>query len=518
MTEVHAFRADLAGERQGSDGAWPSAVEATDPADGAENAVALAPPVPAPGDQAGLVAEDGTRLVAGLAWEIASGPESPVLRKGARQILRLPTRRARLADAGSGPCGSLLLQMGADLTTVHFPAATGPWAFIAEIPQPDAAPSIWMALADIAATGESDRRTGGEVPAVTPRPGPELTFQDPEDALGTLEELLGITDIAGIAVRWLPIHPGMKPEDTHRGRMVRGIAEISETVRLHDVGPDVPPPPGFQGDAASVVSLPVFAPPRQLPARLLAGLGIVGAATVAGFFVVMPLIEEALRPKPLPPPEMVTVQIAPGAFADACRSALDAWWPRVTGWRLDSAGCALGGYLPGTPGLPEPQAADGRSRAMVVWRHLLPEAGRNIILLRAAADRMLDTWPHEARRDENTLTLWSTVSLPLVPVEGAGAARQGPDAIRERLAALWAHAPDAVTLLQESRGLGLVRIATAGGTPAGESLSRAGTVPGIAPVRLVEAPERAGELVVGPVTLRELPVTMFGSSEGGRSQ
>lgn len=510
MTEAHAFR--------DGEGTWTGALETVDQAESAANAVAVPPPVPAPAGPPGLVAEDGTRLVAGVTWEIASGPESPMLRANAPPVLRLPTRRARLVAAGSGPSGSLLLQMGADLTTVHFPAATGPWAFLAEIPQPDAAPSIWMALADIAAPGEGDRRSAGEVRAVTPRPGPELTFEDPEDALGALEELLGITDIAGIAVRWLPIHHGMKPEDTHRGRMIRGIAEISETVRLHDVGPDVPPPPGVQVDAASVGSLPVFAAPRQLPARLLAGLGIGAAATVAGFFVVMPLVEEALRPEPLPPPEMVRVQIAPGAFADACRSALDAWWPRVTGWRLDHAGCALGGYLPQAPVLPEPEAADPASRAMVVWRHLLPEAGRNIILLRAAADRMLGTWPHEARRDEATLTLWNTVSLPLTPVEGEGAARQDPDVIRGRLAALWAHAPDAVTLLEASRNLGLVRIATAGGTPAGESLSRAGTVPGVAPVRLVEAPDRAGELVVGPVTVRELPVTLFESNGGGPLQ
>ena len=525
MTEVHAFSDVRPVEGASDDEPWPTAGNATEAPEGAAHAVTPAPPAPARTGSAGLVADDGTRLAAGLSWEIASGPEKPVLGVNAPLVLRLPTRRAQLADAGTGtsPCGSLLLHMASELTAVHFPAASGPWAFIAEIPAPVGPPALWMGLADIAAPGGPGRAATDEagLRAVTPRPGPEMTFETPGEALGALEQLLGITEIAGIAVRWLPVQAGMTSEDTHRGQMIAGIAEISETVDLHDVGPAAPAPLGVDRDAALAASPPVFVPPRRLPVRLLAGLGIGVGAMVAGIFVILPMIEEALRPPPPPPPEMVRVHIAPDAFGTACTEALDAWWPRITSWRLDSAGCAMAGHLPENPVLPEPRATDRTSRAMVVWRHLVPKDGRNIVLGRRAAGKVLDEWPHESRLDEASLTLWSTASLPLTPLEGADAeASQSsdPDAIRARLAALWAHTPGAVTLQREGRSAGHVRIVTAAGTPAGASLSRAGEVPGISPVRLVETEDGQGEMLVGPVVSREVPVTLLDFIQGGPSQ
>ncbi len=522
MTEMPAFRDRRPVEGAVGEEPWPEAVEAADVPEGAAHALALTPPVPARTGPAGLVADDGTLLATGLTWEVATGPERPVLGGNAPSVLRLPTRRARLADTGSAPCGSLLLQMAAELTTIFFPAATGPWAFFAEIPEQDGPPTLWMGLADIAAPGEFGGPSADETGprTATPRPGPELKFESPEEALEALEQLLNITEIAGIAMRWLPVQAGMTPADTHRGQMIAGIAGISETVEMHDVGPDVPAPPGIDRDVALDASLPVFAPPRRLPVRLLAGLGIGAGAMVAAVFIVVPLIEVALRPAPPPPPEMVSVQVAPDAFGAACTTALDAWWPRITGWRLYSAGCAMAGHLPGEPVLPEPQATDRTSRAMVVWRHLVPEGGRNIILARAAAGQILATWPHESRLDEAGLALWSTASLPLTPTDGSGdgASRRDPEAIHARLAALWAHTPGAVTLQREGPGAGHVRIVTAYGTSAGANLSRAGQIPGIAPARLVEIEEGAGELLVGPVLTRELPATLFDSFRGGPSQ
>lgn len=521
-TELHAFSDPRPVEAASGKEPRPAAGSATDALEDEGHAVTPVPPAPARTGSAGLVADDGTRLAAGLSWEIANGPEKPVLGGNAPLVLRLPTRRAQLADTGSGPCGSLLLQMAAELTAIFFPAAAGPWAFIAEIPAPDGPPTLWMGLADIAAPGGSGGASADEagLRAVTPRPGPEMTFESPDEALDALERLLGITEISGIAVRWLPVHAGMTSDDTHRGRMITGIADISETVDLHDVGPAVPAPQGIDRDAALAASPPVFVPPRRLPVRLLAGLGIGVGAMVAGIFVILPMIEEALRPPPPAPPEMVRVHIAPGAFGTACTKALDAWWPRITGWRLDNAGCALAGYLPETPVLPEPRATDRTSRAMVVWRHLVPEDGRNIVLGRRAAGQVLGKWPHESRLDEASLTLWSTTALPLTPVVGIGAdaSRPDPDAIRARLAALWAHTPGAVTLQREGRAAGHVRIVTAAGTPAGASLSRAGEVPGISPVRLVETAQGEGEMLVGPVVAREMPVTLFDSIQGGPSQ
>ena len=100
-------------------------------------------PVPVPPVPAGLESGGGVRLVAGLTWEIASGPEAPVLRADAPPVLRLPDRRARLAGTASGaaaraapPGGSLLLALAAGLSRA-VPDAAGPWAFIAELPRPD---------------------------------------------------------------------------------------------------------------------------------------------------------------------------------------------------------------------------------------------------------------------------------------------------------------------------------------------------------------------------------------------
>ena len=522
MTELHAFNDARPVEGASDDELWPTAGNATEAPEGAGHAVTPAPPAPARTVSAGLVADDGTRLAAGLSWEIANGPEKPVLGGTAPLVLRLPTRRAQLADTGTGPWGSLLLQMAAELTGVYFPAASGPWAFIAEIPAPAGPPKLWMGLADIAAPEGSGGASADEAGQrdVTPRPGPEMTFETPGEALDALERLLGITEIAGIAVRWLPVRDGMTAADTHRGQMIAGIAEISETVVLHDVGPAAPAPPGIDRDAAMAASPPVFVPPRRLPVRLLGALGIGFAATVAGVFVILPMVEEALRPPPPPPPEMVRVHVAPDAFGTACTKALDAWWPRITSWRLDSAGCAMAGHLPENPVLPEPRATDRTSRAMVVWRHLVPKDGRNIVLGRRAAGKVLGEWLHESRLDEASLTLWSTASLPLTPVDGTGAdaSQSDPDAIRARLAALWAHTPGAVTLQREGRSAGHVRIVTAAGTPAGASLARAGEVPGISPVRLVETAEGEGEMLVGPVVAREMPVTLFDSIQRGPSQ
>ncbi|MYG28121.1 MAG: hypothetical protein F4213_19220 [Boseongicola sp. SB0677_bin_26] len=500
MTEPHAFRDMPPTERPDSESSWTDTVIATDLLDGAANAVTPPDPqVPARCRSAGLVAEDGTRLVTGLTWEIASGPEAPVLRGNAPPVLRLPTRRARLANEADDTCGSLLLAMAKGLARVA-PRVSGPWAFIAEIPEPGGAPLLWMAVADLAPPEGSDGESDG---SATPRPGPEGTFDDADEALVALQDLLAVTDVAGIAVSWTPVHAGMTPADTHRGRVIQSLACIAPDVPLHDVEP--------------APATPVFVPTRRVPVRLLGALGTGAAAFLAGVVVILPMIEEALRPDPLPAPEMVSVRVADGAFAGACTEALDAWWPRITGWRLDSAGCAMAGHLPEEPHLQEPHFTERTARPMVVWRHLVPESDRNVVLARAAADQVIASWPHEARLDQTSLTLWRTAALPLEPTEMTV---DGPDpeAVRARLAALWADAPGAVTLMQEGRGPDLLRVATSGATSADAVLSRAARVPGIAPARLVQLAGGVGELVLAPVITRELDVIHFESTEGGLSK
>ena len=478
-------------------------------------------PVAAPTGLSAPIAPDGTRLVAGLSWESASGPETPVLRKDAPPVLRLPARRAFLPDdeARDGPCGSLLLAM-ADALVRNHPASAGAWAFMAELPHEgdeDRGPGcvFWLGIADIDAPDDGDAAEGAR-PEVTPRPGPEQVFAQPGEALEALDARLAVTDLAGLAVAWCP-----DGRLTERGRIIMGLPHVAPDVTLHDLDPTRPSGLSAAEESVSAGAMiapfagtPVFVPPRRVPVRLLGWLGAGTAAALAVVFIVMPAIKEALRAPPPPPPEMATVAIAPGSFASACTEALDAWWPRVTGWRTGSSGCALAGHLPKEHALPAP-VADGPARPMVAWRNLVPEPGRNAVLARAAAEQAMATWAHEAAMDETGVTFRRTASLPLVPTDGERDIAD-PAVTRARLAALWADTPDAVTT-PNATGSGLFMIGTPGGLPATEILSRADGIPGIAPVRLVWIEDGAdgSELVLAPISLRDVPVAFLESSEGG---
>lgn len=495
MNALGAFRDGLPGGPHG-EGTVADAGDRLQ--DGQAHLPVIVPPLPA-----SLAADDGTRLVAGLTWETASGPEAPVLRADAPSVLRLPDRRARLPGAERERCGSLLLAMAAGLAR-HAPGISGPWAFIAEIPEPDDVPLLWMAVADVATV--DDDEDGETAARVTPRPGPEGTFDDADEALSALQEHFSVTDVAGIAVRWTPVRPGMVPADTFRGPFIQGLARIAPDVPLHDVEP--------------AAGTPVFVPPRQVPVRLIGALGAGASALLSGFLFVAPAVQ-ALFETPLPPPpEMVAVAIPAGAFASACTQALDAWWPRVIGWRTEASGCALSGHLPREPVLPEPQATDLLARPMTVWRHLVPENGRNAVMAQAAAEQMIGTWADESRLDEADLTLWRTASLPLAPAEtaGEGTPPLDSDAIRSRLAALWADAPDAVTRGGQDAGGDLFTVSAPVAETASAILARAEAVPGIAPVRLVQLAAGGTELVLARAAFREVPTAFLASTEGGTSE
>ena len=496
MTTLQAFHEDTDRETDDDEMLHEQQSEAPRPA---EAAVAPLPVQPAPVPSC-LLAGDGMRLVAGLTWETASGPETPVLRRNAPSVLRLPDRRARLENAEGGRCASLLLAMAAELTTAHCPEASGPWAFIAELPEQDAAPAIWMGLADIAPPREDDAGSGEGVSGyVTPRPGPELMFDDPDDALEALRAHLEITDIAGLAVQWLP------GRESRRGVLIAGIAELAETLPLHDVEA-----------GAAAERLPVFVLPRRVPVGLLGALAAGGGAVLAGFFVVLPMIEAAFRPAPPPPPETVSVHVAHHAFANTCAAALDVWWPRVTGWRVSSAGCAMAGYLPETPVLAEPRSSDLTVRPMVVWRHFVRDGRRNQVMADSAADQMIASWPHESGIDESGLTLWAEHALPLVPEETDSTGdRTDMGEARARLAALWADAPNAVTRpADRTRDGDVIMIGAPGATTAAAMFSRAARVSGIAPVRLVQSADGEAVLVLAPVRTREVPAALFEATEG----
>ncbi len=518
MNALGAFRGGSSAIAVGETSAQPDTAPLTEPEETASDIVMQFPlPVAPPTVPPALTAPDGTRLVAGLSWETASGPEAPVIGRNAPPVLRLPSRRARLPAGearGDGTCGSLLLAM-ADALVRNHPASAGAWAFMAELPREadgDRYPGCvyWLGLADIDAQDDEDA-TEDARPEITPRPGPEQVFDDPGEALDALAAQLAVTDLAGLAVSWCP-----DGRLTERGRMIQGLAHVAPDVTLHDLDPTRPS--GLSAaEENSLPATPVFVAPRRVPVRVLSLLGAGTAAALAGVFVVMPLVEEAFRP-PLPtPPEMVTVAVAPGSFAQACTEALDGWWPRVTGWRTGSSGCALAGHLPEGHAISAPMA-DGPARPMVAWRILVPVSGRNAALADAAAEQAIATWAHGAEMDETGVTFQRTASLPLVPTDGERDVAD-PAATRAWLAALWADTPDAVTA-PEGTGSGQFTISAPGGLSTMEILSRADVVPGIAPVRLVRTEDGAGGsvLVLAPVNPRDVPVAFLESTDGGEAE
>ncbi len=440
-----------------------------------------------------VMADNGTCLMAGLTWEIASGPETPVVRPDAPLVLRLPERRARLAPLDIGAASSLLLAMGEAVARAR-PDASGPRAFLAELHGPESDPLFWLGFADLVVPNEDAADTSAT--SIVPRPGAEQLFSDPDAALAALQKHLSTAEIAGVGTLRLAGEDG--------SRVRQSLDHIALTLPVEEIEPDA-----LSGD------LPRFRPPRRVPVKFLGGLGAGTAVVLAAVFLVPPVIETWFETPPPPPPEMVSVRVEQRAFARVCSTALDAWWPRVVGWQLDSAGCALAGHLPNAPALPDLPVPARLLHPMVSWHHLTPAPDSNAVLAQSTAERMIGTWPHEAQLTADGLTFWQVTSLPLVPV-GDGdmtppESRFDPDVIRARLAALWANAPEAVT------GDGRSFTVTPGsGLSPTELFDRAGRVPGIAPVRLVRGNGETDEdnrLVLVPVTSRTVPVTMIGEGE-----
>ena len=424
---------------------------------------------------------------------MAGAPEAPTLDTTAPPVLRLPDRRALLPETDARvpgvPATALLLAMAADLCApppARPGAAAGPWAFLAEIPG-----GVWLALADLVPAGAA----GEERLAISPRPGPEQIFDSPDAALAALTAHLETTDLAGLAVTSVPTGTPVRARtacgDTARGPLLSGL--------LSALAHSAPGLPVVEVSPSEDPRLPVFRAPRRVPLRLIGGAGAGLGLLLAGVFVIAPVIEEMLTPPPPPPPEMVAVSLPPEAFAAACTQALEAWWPRVVGWRVGTTGCALPGHLPGKPALtlPAPDPGAAPHVPLVVWRHLIPERARNRVLAGAAATRVMATWPHAAHLEAEGLTFWHTIPLPLERTGATSVA--GPDTAA-RLAALWADTPGAVAVEGAQ-----VRIAT-GRTPLATLFTR--TVPGLAPVQMVQAPE-GGTLRLAPPRPRSLAVDLL---------
>ncbi|MCY4288600.1 MAG: hypothetical protein OXC63_08405 [Aestuariivita sp.] len=466
-----------------------------------------------------LTAPDGCKLLAGLHWEIAPSTEYLRISQANHMIVRQHGRRATIAvapavAASQKPVGSLLLSLANSLQQTVV-TCEGPWAFIAEVPNADGRPLVWLAIADIEKPFNSEATA-----KVVPRPGTEQIFDTADECLAALQAHLEIVEIAGLAVRWLPTRPAMDAADTHRGPMITGFSHVARNIPLHDV------------PLASTSDGQRFATPWQISPRLAGGVGLLAAASMVVAVVLVPLAQAYFTPAPPPPIDYVTVMPERGGFAANCEVSLASWWPRIIGWEVVTSGCALPTHLPsrlafmhnapvtpiGTDGVAARGAGDPRpTQPMMIWQEFVPTPGRNQVMAVAAANQVIARWDHQVElntQDRGRLTLWRQADIPLTkatagesgdPTDPSDPAMASlPDGsldwqnLRAQLATLWLDTPNAVLLKNEQF------IITSDTRPT-TALERAGLIGALAPVRI----EHPGELILEPIATRTLPATMF---------
>ena len=454
----------------------------------------------------------GQTLLAGLTWEMAEGPDLPVL-TDTRLRLRHGNRIARVAAGdGAQTDGALLLALATDALRQRSRGQTGPetWLFVAVIgPDANTAPSvrneplIWTGLAEL------ETADGGDLTA-TPYPRSETLNGDSDTALKALKEDLAVTAVAGIAmsviggIRDTEASGSISPAAVAREITALCALAAPEATVLH-VGPELAfrPLPGAS---------PYFVAPARLPLRKAGILAAAAVASVVVGFTVTPWIAKALRAPAPPPPELVRVAPGPMAFGEACSAALADWWPRIVGWQRADAGCALAGHIPAGYG-PVASASDSpRTVPMLIWLNLKRTESANPVLAKGAAARVLETWPHGQRTTAGSILLWQTRTLPLVgtaipasvaATNSASAAHSGVTvSAAARLAALWADTPDAVI----ADGTGFIVTASSGPQ---ELFARAARVPGLTPVRLERPAKGRTTLVLRPPASRVLPRALF---------
>ena len=390
----------------------------------------------------------GQTLLAGLTWEMAEGPDLPVL-TDTRLRLRHGNRIARVAPRdGAQNDGALLLALAADALGQRSRAQTAPetWLFVAVIgPDVTAAPSIgtgplvWTGLAELGSA------SGGELTA-TPYPRSETLNGDPGTALKALKEDLAVIRVAGIAMSVIGGTGGTEASvSISAAALAREITALCaqaapEATVLH-VGPELAfrPLPGASR---------YFAAPARLPLRKAGILTAAITASVVCGLILTPWIAKALRAPVPAPPELVRVTPGPMAFGEACSAALADWWPRIVGWQRGDAGCALAGHIPAGYGPAAPGAESPRTVPILIWLNLRRTENANPVLAEGAAARVLESWPHGQRITPGTILLWQIRALALVATAipaSAPATNSTPAAGSEavvsaaaRLAALWA--------------------------------------------------------------------------------
>ena len=444
-----------------------------------------------------LRAQDGTYLVAGLTWHVATGPEVPVLKTDAPLVLRLAGLRAEIdRSVANAQAGSLLMALATGLLHNN-PRASGTWVFVANTAGDEAAPTFLLAIADLSPP-DPDQVNARVADRVVPRAGPEGIFASPEDVLAAFRTHLLTTEVAGIATCW-PAGP-----DANCACILQGLASVAPDTPRHDVSPH----PN---------NLPIFTAPPRVPARAL-GLATAGAAVLfAGIFIIVPAIQSLFEELPPPPVAMIDMVVDEGAFAKICLAALDAWWPRSVGWEISDRGCALAAHLPATPVLPDPGRSDRLIEPMMIWAHFTAATDRNPVLARAAAEQIIETWPHEVRLDAKSLTLWHVESLPTIAAEPTriteGRVAPTPGYTRNRLAEAWAEAPDAVIVSE----IGFT-VTSPAGVIASEVFDRSARVSGLEPVSFVQSASGRGTLDLAPVATRQVPASLLATNISEASQ
>ena len=444
-----------------------------------------------------LMAQDGTCLVSGLTWHVATGPEVPVLKANAPLVLRLAGLRAEIDRyVADGKTGSLLIALASGL--LHdSPIASGTWVFVASTANDESASTFLLAIADLSPP-EPDQMNARVADRVVPRAGPEGIFNNPEDVLAAFQTHLLTTEVAGIATCW-PAGP-----DANCTLILQSLSSAAPDTPCLDVSP--------RSD-----NLPIFTAPPRVPARVL-GLAAAGAAAIfIGIFIILPAIQSLFEAPPAPPVAMTDVVIEEGAFAGVCLASLNAWWPRSVGWTISGRGCALAAHLPSTPVLPNPGRSDRMFEPMMIWAHYTVASDRNPVLARSAAEQIITTWPHEARLDGKTLTLWYVEPVSAIAAEPArtteGQAKTTPEHTLNRLAKAWAEAPGAVTASETG-----FAVSPPFGVIARDVFDRSARVPGLEPVRFVQSASGRGTLDLAPITTRQVPASLLTSEVSEASQ
>ncbi|MCY4306137.1 MAG: hypothetical protein OXC62_15385 [Aestuariivita sp.] len=439
------------------------------------------------------VAPDGTRLVGGLTWDVVSGAEAPALRRQAPAVLRMEFRRAKLSpslwDAQQGDLpGSLLVNLATNLIAQDAVMA-GTWVFITEIPAPHRPPRLWVAIADLK---ENDDNSD-DLLTIVPRPQTEHILDTADEALALLQREMETTEIAGLAVRWLPEHRSLQPDQTHRGAMIEGFSHVAQTVPLCDVN-----------FVARHHDHPHFVAPKHIPLPLIGWGSAAACALFVGFFGIIPFMQEWLKEPPPAPPDMITVQPSPGAFGNVCLTGLTDWWPRIVGWDVQSSGCALTNHVPKELALPVAAPTSVATQPLVIWRQLRPTPGRNTVLAQSAAHQAIGTWPHEIHRtDTGGLVLYKTAELPFIEAnETTDFGSIDLESLRSQLAILWAHAPDSVRLVDREMTI------SEPGTPR-DVFERVARIPLLMPLHF----SQPGNMMLTSVYPRQIPMIDF---KGGK--